>query len=587
MMHILMWVTDHRSQATLEQLLFRNLPCTGNWRMTCNGQRYYKTLDLRMTSFIGHFEGLGKGSNGRLLDRLRKMPVRLTLLFSVGLLFAGCATTIPVDHDRTPSTALADPAATELGEFFESEIEAHPGKSGVVLVPTGEWGFRARAGLANQAEKTIDAQYYIWEVDNSGSILAERLLRAADRGVRIRMLVDHVTTKETDFKFAQMDYHPNIEIRLFNPYANRSFRTLEFLFSLERLNHRMHNKAFIVDNAIAIVGGRNIGDNYFGVDTAANFRDLDLAVIGPVVQDVSRSFDRYWNSEFTIPISALIEERLSDEEFQTRKAKLYRWVEEVKDFPYPIDTTPDVVMAKLEEFRGDFIWAPAKALYDEPDKLETKEEDVADHLILLGEEKEHEVMIEAAYVIPGPEGVERARLNKERGIRQRLLTNSLATNDVAAAHAGYAKYRRDLIRNGLEIYEFRPDATSVKNNWSLLAGRSKASLHTKAFVVDRELVAIGSFNVDPRSIALNTEVVILVESPELAEQVLEYMDAGVQPENSYRVMLETDKETGIERLVWIIEIDGEEVRYYSEPGVGFWRRFSIWFMGLLPIEKHL
>jgi len=543
-------------------------------------------LDLPMTSLIRAFRRFWERIERTASASAVITPVRLILLFSC-LLLDGCATSIPKHYERPVSMAYADPGGTELGRFFQREMAAHPGKSGVVVVSTGEWGFRTRAGLANQAEKTIDVQYYIWEVDTAGSILAERILRAADRGVRVRMLLDHVTTKDTDFKFAQVAQHPNIEIRLFNPFATRGFRGLEFLFSLERLNHRMHNKAFIVDNAIAIVGGRNIGDNYFGVDSAANYRDLDLAVVGPVVQDVSRSFDKYWNSEFAVPISAIIEERLSDEDFQAKKAKFYRWVEEVKGYPYPIDTTPDVVMAKLEEARGDFIWAPAKALYDEPDKLETKEEDVADHLILLGEEKDHEVMIEAAYVIPGPEGVERARLNKERGIPQRLLTNSLATNDVAAAHAGYAKYRRDLIRNGLEIYEFRPDASSVKNNWSLLAGRSKASLHTKAFVVDRELVAIGSFNVDPRSIALNTEVVILVESPELAVQVLEYMDTGVQPENSYRVMLETDKETGTERLVWITEIDGEEVRYYSEPEVGLWRRFSIWFMGLLPIEKHL
>ena len=502
-------------------------------------------------------------------------------------LLAGCATKLPVDPERRSSTAFAEPSVTELGGFFASEIEAHPGKSGVILVSTGEWGFRSRAGLANQAEKTIDVQYYIWETDTAGSILAERLLRAADRGVRVRMLLDHVTTKDTDFKFAQVAQHPNIEIRVFNPFANRAFHTLEFIFSLERLNHRMHNKAFIVDNAIAVVGGRNIGDNYFGVHAAANFRDLDLVVVGPVVQDVSRSFDTYWNSEFAVPIHGVIEERLSEQDFQAKKTKLYRWVEAVEDYPYPVDTTSEVVMAKLEELRGDFIWAPAKALYDEPDKLETNEEEVADQLIQLGKEKEHEVLIEAAYAIPGPEGVERTRLNKERGIPQRLLTNSLATNDVVAAHAGYAKYRRDLIRNGLEVYELRPDAEAVKNNWSLLAGRSKASLHTKAFVVDRELVAIGSFNVDPRSIALNTEMVVLVESPELAAEVVDYMDEGVRPENSYRVTLETDDETGVERLVWITQIDGEEVRYYSEPEVGFWRRFNAWLMGLLPLEDHL
>ena len=197
----------------------------------------------------------------------------------------------------------------------------------------------------------------------------------------------------------------------------------------------------------------------------------DAPVVGPVVQEVSGSFDRYWNSEFAVPVSAVVSERLSEQEFQAMKTRFYRWREGVQDFPYPIDTTSEVVMAKLNEFRDDFIWAPARALYDEPDKLVTREEDVADHLIELGAEKDREVMIEAAYVIPGPEGVERTRLNRERGIRQRLLTNSLATNDVAAAHAGYAKYRRDILRNGVELYELRPDANSVRNNWSVLAGR--------------------------------------------------------------------------------------------------------------------
>jgi putative cardiolipin synthase len=516
-----------------------------------------------------------------------KQSLSLLVLFSACLLLVGCATTIPRDYERTSSTALADPGGTELGRFFSAEIDAHPGKSGMVLLTTGEWGFRARAGLANRAEKTIDVQYYIWEMDTTGVILGERILRAADRGVRVRMLLDHVTTQKTDFKFARMDFHPNIEIRVFNPFANRRFRSLEFLFSLERLNHRMHNKAFIVDNAIAIVGGRNIGDNYFGVDAAANFRDLDLTVVGPVVQDVSNSFDTYWNSEFAVPISAVTGERMSPEAFHERKEDVYRWVEGVEDFPYLIDTTSDVVMAKMEEYRDDFIWAPARALYDAPDKLATKDEEVAEYLLDQASEKEHEIMVEAAYVILGSEGVERARINNERGIRQRLLTNSLATNDVAAAHAGYAKYRRDILRNGVELYELRPDADSVKNNWSVLAGRSQASLHTKASVIDGELVTIGSFNIDPRSFSLNTEIVILVESPELATQVMDYMEQGTLPENSYRVMLETDEDTGIERLVWITEVDGEEVRYYSEPEVGLWRRFSTWFMGLLPIEEHL
>jgi len=512
---------------------------------------------------------------------------RPAIVLVCSVLLAGCATSVPRDHDRAPSAALVNPEDTRLGQLFRRDVADHPGKSGIALVPTGEAAFRARAGLANLAQRTLDVQYYIWELDTTGMILAERLVRAADRGVRVRMLLDHITTEATDFRFAELEAHPNIEVRLFNPFANRAFRGLELVFGLDRLNHRMHNKSFIADNALAIVGGRNIGDNYFGVATAANFRDLDLAAVGPVVREISDSFDQYWNSEFAVPIKAVSDTRRSDRTFEEKKQALYRWVEEVEDFPYPIDTDDATALNQLEDARNTLIWAPARALYDAPDKLQTKEETLADHLIEVGHGKDHESIVESAYVIPGPAGVERARLNKERGIRQRLLTNSLATNDVAAAHAGYARYRFALIRNGTELYELRPDAGAAQRDRSLLAGRSKASLHTKAFVVDRERVAVGSFNVDPRSIALNTEIVILVDSAELAARVLAYMDEGVRPENSYRVVLEFDPEIGAERLVWITRIDGQEVRYHSEPEAGLWRRFSTWLIGLLPIEQHL
>jgi len=430
-------------------------------------------------------------------------------------------------------------------------------------------------------------QYYIWEDDMTGKLLAERLLRAADRGVRVRMLLDDINTADTDFKLARMDEHPNIEIRLFNPFANRSSRMSEFVFNLDRLNHRMHNKAYIADNALAIVGGRNIGDDYFGVDSVANFRDLDLAIAGPAVQQISHGFDTYWNSELAIPVSALESGSVSTQDLKTEKAALYRWVEELQDYPYPVDTTSDALFENMREFRDHFFWSSVDVLYDQPDKLESREEEVADELRDEGKLKQHEVLLEIAYLVPGPQELENARINKERGIYQRILTNSLATNDVAAAHAGYAKYRKQLIRSGVDLYEFRPDARSEKKSWSLLAGRSRASLHTKAFVLDRETVAIGSFNLDPRSIALNTELVILVHSLGLAAQVVEFMDTGVLPENSYHVILETDEETGRERLVWVTEKDGREVRYYSDPDVGPGRRFAAWFMGLLSIEEHL
>lgn len=519
----------------------------------------------------------------------RAAGIRAALLCTVlaaWIIASGCAITLPRVYESTPSMAYANPQDTVLGQFFESDLAAHSGKSGVTLVTSGAGGFTTRAGLSALAEKTLDVQYYIWEVDNTGKILAERILRAADRGVRVRMLLDDINTADSDFKFARMDFHPNIEVRLFNPFANRRFRTLNFLANISRLNHRMHNKAFIVDNAIAVVGGRNIGDDYFGVDTVSNFRDLDLLVVGPVVKDISYSFDKFWNSEWAIPASAIIKEKLSAGEFETRKGQLYQWVENFKGFPYPVAETRNVWFDKLDKLRGDFIWAPVEALYDDPFKVETDEKEVMTQLRLETEDKEHEVVFEAAYLIVGDEGVEGARSMTEKGIRVRILTNSLATNDVAAAHAGYAKYRKGLIRNGVELYEFRPDASFPKRNWSLLAGSSKASLHTKAIVVDREKVFIGSFNFDPRSQSINTEIVIFVESTELAAQVLAFMYTGLRPENSYRLALEQN-EQGKDRLVWITEDNGREVRYYSDPEVGLWRRFSTWLISLLPIEEHL
>ena len=232
------------------------------------------------------------------------------------------------------------------------------------------------------------------------------------------------------------------------------------------------------------------------------------------------------------------------------------------------------------------MWAPAKVIYDPPDKLEDDDEEVLDELLELSQEKEHEVVAEAAYWIPGELGLSRARDARERGIRTRVLTNSLATNDVNAAHAGYARYREQMLRYGVEIYELRPDAGNRKPRWWLLAGRSRASLHTKAVVVDRQKVIIGSFNFDPRSASINTEVVVLIDSREFADQVLTYMETGIQPANSYRLALESD-ESGTDRLVWITENDGKEVRYYSDPEVGTWRRFTTWLVSLLPIEDQL
>jgi putative cardiolipin synthase len=505
-------------------------------------------------------------------------------VFAAGLFLAGCATPLPQHYEAVPSVAYASPQDTDLGRMIQSDLDAHPEKTGVRLLSKGQPSFKARLDLAAMADKTLDLQYYRWAVDTSGIILAAKVMRAADRGVRVRILIDDINTANSDFKFARMDYHPNIEIRLFNPFRRRGFRLFDFITDFDRVNHRMHNKAFIADNAVAIVGGRNIGDEYFDVDPEANFRDLDVTLVGPIVQEISTSFDEFWNSEWAIPINAIVKEKMTEEEFEARKTKLYELVAEKTEGPYTIGRPREAIRDDFRTARRDFIWAPAQVLYDSPWKIDSGHDEVTTELRAV--KIDDELLVEAAYLISGETGIENARRLNARGVRVRILTNSLATNDVTAAHSGYANYRKDLIRNGVELYELRPDSRKRNRKWSLLSTKSIASLHTKVFVVDGETTVVGSYNADPRSRDINTEIVVMIESAVLAAQVKAYMASGVAPQASYRVTLEKG-ERGFDRLVWTTEENGATIRFYAEPEVGFWQRFSAWFISLFPIEDQL
>ena len=500
-----------------------------------------------------------------------------------GMLLSSCATSLPKHYDATPSVAYANPQDTDLGRIIQPDLARHPAQTGVRLLSGGQESFEARLDLTDLSEKTLDLQYYRWAVETSGIVLAEKVMRAADRGVRVRILIDDVNTADSDYKFARMDLHPNIEIRLFNPFRRRGFRLFDFVVDLNRVNHRMHNKAFIADNAVAVIGGRNIGDEYFDVDPVANFRDLDVALIGPVVREVSKSFDEFWNSEWALPINAILKEDMSAAEFAERQDELYQWVATISEGPYVIKRSREEILREYRERRKDYIWAPARIIYDTPFKIDSKYDKVAGGLRAYA--PDDELIMEAAYLIVGQSGLETIRRYRADGIRIRILTNSLATNDVAAAHAGYANYRKEMIRRGVELFELRPN-NRRKKKWRLLSMRSRASLHTKVFVVDRQTVVIGSYNTDPRSRNLNTEIVVVIDSDELAAEVMDYMDTGITPEASYRLTLEPG-DKGFERLVWTTREAGRPVRYYSEPEVGFWQRFNAWFISLFPIEKHL
>jgi putative cardiolipin synthase len=503
----------------------------------------------------------------------------LAILF-LSAVSTACAT-LPRDYPRTESSAFADYLETPVGRLFEEEAAKHPGDSGFAILRYGRQAFTSRIAMTELAEKSLDLQYYIWEEDATGRILAERLLRAADRGVRVRILVDDINLGGRDAFVAALDAHPNIEIRIFNPFAHRGARIFDFLTDLGRINHRMHNKIIVADNALAIVGGRNIGNHYFGVDTEANFRDLDIAAAGPVVRDVSGVFDHFWNGEWAVPISALVAEPPAPEDLEKTEKRFRERIAE-DNYPYPLDQDVAKLKSELASIRGTFVWAPGRIVWDDPAAIEKgfAEGNIIKDIFAKFDAAQSEILIESAYFVTLEPGVERAKKLVERGVRTRVFTNSLASNDVIAAHAGYAKRRDELIASGVEIFELRPDAGGIRQR--LISNESKAALHTKAMVLDRKAVYIGSFNLDPRSSSINTEAAIYVESPELAEQVIAFMDEGVLPENSYRVLLDEDGD-----LLWVTETDGEEVLYHEEPETSFWTRFKAGFIRVLPVEKQL
>ena len=502
------------------------------------------------------------------------------LLLLTCVLFAGCAT-VPKEYPRTTSTAFQDYLDTSVGQLFEEAAQQHPGESGFAIIRYGRQAFTDRIALVDLAEKTLDAQYYIWEADATGRVLAEHLMQAADRGVRVRLLVDDINLGGRDAMVAAMDAHPNIEIRVFNPFAYRSARLFDFLTDLGRVNHRMHNKIMVMDNALAIVGGRNIGNHYFNVATDANFRDLDIAAAGPVVREISTVFDYFWNGDWAVPIAALVDRPYTEADLRATRITVRDWLAE-NPYPYPLDQDVAALRSELSSIRDQFIWAPGRIVWNDPAAIE---QGIQAGVIFKEFDKkiqtlQKELLIESAYFVVRDRALEIAKQMTDRGVRIRVLTNSLASNDVVAAHAGYAKRRKGLLEAGVELYEYRPDSMVGKTRaWR---GESKAALHTKAVVFDRESVFIGSFNLDLRSSDINTEAGLYVESPELAEQVIAYMDEGVRPENSYRVMLDQDGD-----LYWVTEVDGAEVRYYEEPQTTFGQRFMSGFIMILPVEQQL
>ena len=513
---------------------------------------------------------------------------RSIILLVLGALTA-CAT-LPTDFERRPSSAFNDTQDTILGRIISPEAAAHPGQSGFFMLPGGLDAFTARALTAQRAERTIDAQYYLYHNDLIGRLFTWQLVQAADRGVRVRLLVDDMDSAGRDLAAAVLDSHPNIEVRFFNPFSRNLGRGLQFLTRWGSVTRRMHNKTFIVDNQAAIVGGRNIGNEYFEADPDLAFGDLDALAIGPVVQELSRVFDRYWNSELAYPAAVLKGDPPTEEEIAQAKKGLEDFVSAQVNSEYVQALRHSDLAKTIANQELKFEWGEAQVVFDQPEKIQHDFQDTQYHLApMLApylKDLKKELILFSPYFVPGEPGTALLTQLAARGVRVRILTNSLASNDVALVHAGYSNYRKALLRGGVELYELNKDLareeSEAKRRWR---GSSRASLHAKSFVFDRRQVFIGSFNLDPRSREHNTEIGVVMTVPEIGREMGEWFDRNIAP-LAYRLELKKDA-AGSEQLLWHGLEKGKAVVYTHEPEVGFWTRFWMGFMSLWPIESQL
>ena len=501
-------------------------------------------------------------------------------LATVGLVALACSRAQPPEA-KPVTQALSDTGTTRLGRRVEPAVAAHPGQAGILGLPDPPGAFAARALLAAAAERTIDAQYYIWNGDATGHLLFEALWRAAGRGVRVRLLLDDNNTGGLDETLAALDAHPNLEVRLYNPLRHRRVRALSYVTDFGRLDRRMHNKSFTVDAQVTVIGGRNVGDEYFGAGRGFVYGDLDVMAVGPVVLDVSAAFDRYWNSESATPAAGLLRPappgaagrlearfsavRASPEAVEYRNA--------VRDAP---------LVTELLEDRLSLEWADARLVCDDPAK--TLDREGRSDLLLLPRMLElagrpaRELDLVSPYFVPLEGGTAVFEGLARGGVRVRVLTNSLAATTVASVHAGYAKRREALLRAGVRLFELEPSAGAEPKG---RVGSSSASLHAKTFAVDRERLFVGSFNFDPRSARLNTEMGLVIRSPVLAARLAAVFDTGLSS-RAYEVRL-----SGEGRLYWVEHSASGEIRHDTEPGTGFWRRTAVRLLSILPIEGEL
>ena len=537
--------------------------------------------------------------------RVGGSPWRGAACATVVLLMTACSSVMPgADYPRTVSVALAHPRTTHLGEQFAREAADHGGRSGFRIISDGVAAFLIRAQMIDAAQRTLDLQYFIFRGDQTGRLLTDALRLAADRGVRVRVLVDDGQTVAGDGQILALDGQRNLQVRVFNPFAYRghsmTLRALEFMFDSSRLDYRMHNKLMVADGAIALVGGRNIGNQYFQMDPQAQLADDDIFAAGPVVKRLSATFDEFWNSRFAIPARALGQAK---HRAHRRTAHRWRWRQRRQMQPlaspgvdYVAKIASGEPYADLISGRLPLVWARSAVVCDSPDKKQVRGGE------RVGQLMQPEVAVAAAlvktellmitpYVVPAPEEMKLLATLRRHGVTIRILTNSLESTHSLLAQSGYMHYRVPLLREGVHLYEIRSRLGNTKGSGQTerISRFGTYSLHAKQYVFDRRAVFFGSMNFDRRSRDLNTEVGLIIYSPTLAADAAARFAAMAAPQNAYTVRLRRTPAAadGNAHLVWDTVEGGAPVEYDREPVRTPGRRLEVKLLSLLHVDGEL
>ena len=518
------------------------------------------------------------------IARNRSVGASRCALLALLLGVVACAPMRPREP-HVAATALSPSASGPMAERVAS-LNLGEGESSYRLLQSNSASLLLLMRTTEASVRSLDLMYYAWHDDVSGRLLGSELLRAADRGVRVRLLIDDLSVRHLDAELALLDTHPHLEIRHFNPLRTRDSllgNAFEMLFSGGRPNSRMHNKAWIVDGHVAMVGGRNIGDAYFDLGEDFNFRDLGVLVTGSAVQQASTAFDEYWNSPLVVPVSQIYAGEFSISLAEAQAALERERTETLSQSPLRELVESSRTGEKRSVGVNDPIGDGAVMITDPPHKGSLEHDPlvgVAAAIRRMGDRAQRELILVSPYFVPGAEGARWLAALEARGVQVSVLTNSLNATDVAAVHGGYARYRKQLLRAGVDLYELKPSAGAQSSAGSL-GGSSRSSLHTKAVIADGRYSLVGSFNYDPRSAFINTEMGVLIDDPYFAERVRTDYRQALDPGRSYRLALEG------RRLVWIDVFDGRERRQYREPSSSWKRRGIALLARMLPIEDQL